>query len=136
MKKPNKDTLMKKCDDLVKQIVFERDGHCVTCPLWIEIKKNTDKPHEPSSVMQPGHFITRGSKSVRWDLRNVYCQCRVCNMLHEHYPSVMAKYVLDTLGQEEFDKLVFEGNKPMPSIHAWKMQEIFDQLIDVAKVKW
>ena len=103
--------LEKKLDEIVKKIVFARDSSCVTCPLWIEIKKDTRNPHQPSPVMQPGHFITRGAHNVKWDLRNVYKQCRTCNLLHEYHPEVLANYVLGVLGIEGFEKLVFDGNQ-------------------------
>lgn len=112
--------LMLKLDKLVKDIVFERDGHCVTCPLWKEIKPT----HIPSQIMQPGHYITRGSKSVRWDLRNVYQQCKTCNYLHEYHPEVLANYVLSVLDVSGFEDLIREGNIPMPSIKRWQLEEI------------
>ena len=122
--KITKPKLLLKLDKLVKEIVFERDEYCVTCPLWLTIKDN----HLPSQVMQPGHYITRGAKSVRWDLRNVYKQCRTCNMIHEHYSSVMAYYVLGELGIKGFEQLVFDGNKPKPSIKKWELEELYENL--------
>jgi len=125
MPKISKDGLMKKLDKLVKEIVFERDGHCVTCPLWREIKPE----HQGSDIMQPGHYITRGAKSVRWDLRNVYQQCRTCNYLHEMRPSVLAEYVISVLDVAGHEDLVRDGNKPMPSIHKWQLEEIYEDLM-------
>ncbi len=99
--------LEKKLDLLVKEMAFARDGFCVTCPLWKEIRPD----FIGSSIFQPGHFITRGAHNVRWDLRNVYQQCKTCNFLHEHHPEVLANYVLNTLGVEGFERLVFDGNQ-------------------------
>jgi len=130
MRKPSKVTMMKKCDKLAKEIVFLRDGHCVTCPLWIKIKG--DK-HRPSQVMQPGHYITRGSKSVRWYLRNVYQQCSTCNFIHELHPEVMAQYVKGVLGDRGFEELVFDGNQSMPSIHTWQLEVIYKQFEVILK---
>ena len=130
MRKITKAGLIKKLDALVKQKAFDRDGECVTCPLWIEIKKDTAKPHTPSPVMQPGHYITRGAKTVKWDMRNVYQQCRTCNFLHELHPEVMANYVVNTLGIEGFEQLVFDGNQAKPSIHLWELEELYNELSD------
>ena len=116
--------LMLKLDKLVKEMAFARDGKCVTCPIWADIKPD----HRPSNVMQPGHFITRGAKTVRWDLRNVYQQCKTCNFLHEHRSSVMASYVVEYLGKKSFDALVFLGNQNKPSIKKWELEEIYENL--------
>ena len=107
MRKLTRKGLEKKLDTIVKEIVFKRDGDCVTCPFWKEVRPD----FVGSVVMQPGHFITRGAHSVKWDLRNVYQQCKTCNFLHEHHPEVLANYVLSVLGEMGFEKLVFDGNK-------------------------
>ena len=136
LKKITKKGLEKKLDELVKEIVFKRDRYgCVTCPIWRGIK--FDK-HIMSDIMQPGHYITRGAKTVRWDLRNVYKQCKTCNFLHEIHPEVLAKYVVATLGQKGFDELVRDGNRVQPSIHVWELQQIYDKLLQVKekKEKW
>lgn len=124
MRKLTKKGLEKKLDTLVKNIVFARDGSCVTCPLWKEMKPD----HVGSSVMQPGHFITRSAKSVKWDLRNVYQQCRTCNFLHEYHPEVMANYVLSVLDIAGFEDLVRDGNTPKPSIKMNELEELYKEL--------
>lgn len=132
MKKISVKGLMTKLDKLVREIVFLRDGRCVTCPLWKEIKP----AHQGSYVMQPGHYITRGAKSVRWDLRNVYQTCRTCNYLHEIRPSVLADYVISVLDVAGHEDLVREGNRPMPSIKKWQLEEIQENLLkELAKYK-
>lgn len=120
-----KQLLMDDLDRLVREIVFIRDEACVTCPIWLEIKPET---HKPSPVMTPGHFITRGAKNIRWDLRNVYKQCRTCNYIHEQYPEVMAQYVLKVLGKEGFEKLVADGYKVKVSINETYLRELYTQL--------
>ncbi len=117
MRKPSVPTWEKKLDELVKEIIFLRDKDCVTCPIWYDIKLLS---HHGSNVMQPGHFIKRGCKTVRWDLRNVYKQCKTCNYLHNHYPEALANYVLSVLDIAGFEDLVHEGYKVSPSIKAWQ----------------
>jgi len=134
MRKITRKGLIRKLDAIVKEIVFARDRECVTCPLWMEIKKDNPTPHTPSNIMQPGHFITRGAKSIRWDLRNVYKQCRTCNFLHEHHPEVLANYVVNTLGVKEFEKLVFDGNQ----FKRWLMpelEELYEKLKEIKNPK-
>lgn len=84
--------------------------------------------HQGSSVRTPGHYITRGSKSVRWDLRNVYEQCSTCNFIHEQHPEVLANYVLGVLDIGGFEDLIFDGNQPWPSIHAFQLEELYNKL--------
>ena len=120
--------LLKKLDTITRELVFERDEYCVTCPIWMEIKPE----HTPSQVMQPGHYITRGARSVRWDLRNVYKQCRTCNMMHEYRPEVMAWYVLSVLGIKGFEKLVFDGNKPKKFLKP-DLEELYEKLKSMKK---
>lgn len=115
--------IIKKLDALVKEIVFQRDGRCVTCPLWKQMKPD----FKGGFVMQAGHFITRSSKSIRWDLRNVYQQCRTCNFLHELHPEVMAEYVRSILGDAEFKQLIFDGNQVKP-IKIHKLVELYENL--------
>jgi hypothetical protein len=131
MRKISRKGIEKKLDEVVKLIAFARDGECVTCPLWLEIKKGNPQPHIPSWVMQPGHFITRGAHAVKWDLRNVYQQCKTCNYLHEYHPEVLANYVVNTLGVEEFEKLVFDGNKTKKYL----MPELEELYIKLEKIK-
>ena len=125
MRKLSVPTWEKKLDELVKEIVFLRDKDCVTCPIWYDIKPLT---HHGSNVMQPGHFIKRGCKTVKWDLRNVYKQCKTCNYLHNHYPEVFANYVLSVLDVAGFEDLVYEGYKVSPSIKAWQLEEFYNKL--------
>ncbi len=118
----------KKLDNLVKEIVFLRDKDCVTCPIWYNIKPET---HHGSNVMQPGHLIKRGCKTVRWNLKNVYKQCKTCNYLHNYYPEVLANYVLSVLDVAGFEDLVFDGYQVSPSIKAWQLEEMYNELKEV-----
>jgi len=88
-------------DKLVKQIVVLRDGFCV-CP----------KPENGhTDVMQPGHIISRGKEAIKWDLRNVHCQCSGCNMRHEHYPEIYINWYIETFGAESWAVLFNDREK-------------------------
>lgn len=98
-KKTNKQVLELKADRLVREIVLIRDRSCV-CPP----PKNGH-----SAVMQPGHLISRGKKSLRWDLRNVHCQCSSCNLTHEFAPERYTQWFIEEFGAEEYAQLVKES---------------------------
>ncbi len=77
-----------------------------------------------------GHYITRNSKSVRYDLLNVFGQCRRCNFLHEHYPERMTAWYLRTYGLKTWEDLVARAAKTkkwtVPELE--KLAEEFDAM--------
>lgn len=83
-------------DALVKEIVLHRDNHCV-CPPPV-------KGH--TQVRTPGHLISRGKESVKWDLMNVHEQCSGCNARHEHYPEIFTNWFIGKFGQGGYMSLV------------------------------
>lgn len=89
-------------DRIVKMIVMIRDdAACICLP--------PENGH--SSVMQAGHLVTRGKKSVRWDLWNVHIQCSSCNLLHEHYPERFTKQFILEYGSHRYMELVERASK-------------------------
>ena len=106
----------RKLNPLIRQIVIARDEGCVTCPLWRKIKPD----YMPGDVLQGGHLFTRGAKSVKYDLKNVYCQCNRCNFLHEYHPDILTSYVLTIIGQEGYDRLVINRH----TIKKWTASEL------------
>lgn len=83
--------LIKILDALVTTIVQERDGHCVTCGK--------------TTGIYCGHYFSRANYSTRWDLTNCHAQCNPCNNRHEYDFYPYAKFMIDTYGQENIDKL-------------------------------
>jgi hypothetical protein len=65
--------LKKKADSVFSLYIRIRDGgRCIACGKVGEIKN-----------MQAGHYITRKCLHLRYDEKNVHCQCYACNcMLH------------------------------------------------------
>jgi len=62
--------LKRRADKEFSKYIRERDeGVCYTCG----VKK-------PIAQMQAGHFVTRACHALRWDERNVHCQCFRCNI--------------------------------------------------------
>lgn len=71
-KKSKRQLLETELDRMVREIVFLRDGFCVT--------PAPEKGH--TGIRQPGHLVTRRKESIKWDLYNVSEQCSACNMRH------------------------------------------------------
>lgn len=88
------DGRMDKCDvldELVREIVLERDEFCVTC----------------GSVESPqcGHFLSRASWATRFHLANNHRQCSNCNREHERDPGPYRRFMLETYGAETVAEL-------------------------------
>lgn len=83
--------LIKRLDDITREIVLLRDGRCVTCG-------KTDS-------LQCGHLITRARYGVRWDLLNCAVQCAGCNLRHEFNPEIYTNWFLRKYGLNEYQSL-------------------------------
>ncbi len=100
MKKPTLAKLKKKLDQVFSKWIRQRGAdeggtnECVTCgalKFWKEL--------------QCGHYYSRKWTALRWDERNCWPQCLVCNVfLGGNYPSY-ARYMLSELGQKTLDDL-------------------------------
>jgi hypothetical protein len=109
-------------NEIVREIVFLRDGHCV-CPA-------PENGHH--FILQPGHLISRGAKSVKWDLYNVNTQCKSCNLLHEHRPEIYTNWFIKKFEQERYDRLVKDSAPPRANepkqLYLYEMGELYDEL--------
>ena len=76
--------LVKKAHALMRDIVLERDQHCV-CPP-------PEKGH--SAVRQAGHIIKSTKGGCRWSLWNVHEQCSSCNGRHEMDWTIYQKWFM------------------------------------------
>lgn len=61
--------MIKKLDDLIRDMVRERDQNCITCGIQLTPANRT-----------AGHFIHRRHLGTRWDVSNVWRQCNDCNI--------------------------------------------------------
>jgi hypothetical protein len=113
----------RKLQALCREIVIKHDGGCVTCPIWAKIRPG----FVGSDILQGGHLLTRGKKTIKYDLRNLFCQCKTCNYLHEERPEVLTSYAIKALGVEEYDKLVFIGKQAKP-VKDWQLEELYNSL--------
>lgn len=75
--------LVKKLDEVVRQICRKRDKSCCSCGKRL------------NDTAQVSHYISRRVYAVRWDLRNCHMSCPGCNLRHnfdcEPYTSFMIK---------------------------------------------
>ncbi len=85
-------TIKRRADRLISAYAILRDGRCTTCGAINE-------------TLEPGHYFGRTRQSVRWDVRNVYCQCASCNAAHENDPEPLRRVIVGRLGMEEFEAL-------------------------------
>lgn len=80
--------LDEECVELLKYIVRLRDKGCVT-------------PHKGChGYLCASHWKPRGQKQVKYDLRNVNCQCQACNGRHNRYTSFYDTYMHDHYGED------------------------------------
>lgn len=87
--------LKKKLDTVFSIWIRTRDdGRCFTCGKQGEIKE-----------MQAGHYVSRKHLSLRWDERNVNCQCAGCNIFKHGALDVYALMLLDIHGKEVLREL-------------------------------
>ena len=103
--------LKKKLDELVSQYIRRRDkGICYTCGV-----KN------PWKETDAGHYIKRGCWRLRFNKRNVHCQCKRCN---SHLGGNMDKYAINL--ERDYGKGIlqeFNRLKDMP-VKKWKIAEL------------
>jgi hypothetical protein len=92
-------SIIRNLDAVFSRYIRARDkGVCFTC----NVKK-------PINEMQAGHYVSRSYKSLRWDERNVNCQCLPCNVfkhgnLDAYALKLIAKYGPNILYELQIQK--------------------------------
>lgn len=104
-------------NEVVKDIVLLRDGYCV-CP-------SPTTGH--GKRRDPGHLISRGKRSVKYDLRNVNEQCDSCNGLHENYPERYNNWFVNKFGVEAYNKLCADSDE-RADLSTVDLEEMLEQL--------
>lgn len=101
-RKPSERRLLEKqLWDLTSLYVRLRDEQCVTCGA--------------TEGLTMSHWIKAGKQRVRYDLRNVNCQCKTCNGRHNHWTVYYDNYMLYHYSQETLIQLTEWGREK-----AWK----------------
>jgi hypothetical protein len=119
-KKTSRQLYERELDTLVRSIVILRDKFCV-CPP----PKNGH-----SVVLQPGHLITRGKESVKWDLRNVHAQCSSCNLTHEFRPERFTNWYIQNFNVDSYTKLVADSEE-VCKMSVDELMELRSQLTEI-----
>jgi len=82
--------LKKKCDAVFSLYIRHRDkGICITCGRQGEIRE-----------MQAGHYISRTCLALRFDPRNVNCQCYACNCMKHGDLITYREKLVELYGEE------------------------------------
>lgn len=94
-------TPMAKLEDklwiLFSLYIRRRDGwRCITC----------GKVPENRQQLHAGHWISRRSKSVKFDPHNVHGQCASCNMFLKGNVAVYSAEIIKKYGIEEFYRIL------------------------------
>jgi hypothetical protein len=112
--------LKSQLDKLVSELVRRRDdGVCYTC--------NTKRPWKE---MQCGHYVKRGCWRLRFDLRNLHCQCPRCNMYLGGNMDNYAVHLIKDYGIEILDELQRLKNMPEKK---WKVAELEQMILETKK---
>lgn len=118
-------TLIKRCDTL-RQTIARYDGakrkggkwlnKCVTCGSTVECSKANG-----------GHFCGRACYPLRWDKRNVHCQCVRCNLYKNGAYIEYSQWFINEYGKNMFDLYVNKYKDwQAGKISAYKIAEIRD----------
>lgn len=106
-KLPSISTLKNKLDDLFSRYIRFRDvgsidGYCacVSCGKMFHYRE-----------LDCGHFIPRGTLSIRWDEQNAHAQCHHCNRFREDAYIDYTLWMMDTYGEEVVERLRAEKHK-------------------------
>ena len=84
-------TLIRKLDQVSREIVIKRDGACVVCGA--------------TTHLTPGHLFSRRHLATRWDLMNVNCQCLSCNLKHVRDQVPYIIWFIDRYSLKELEEL-------------------------------
>jgi hypothetical protein len=115
----NRQKLNDRLDALLHDIVVARDHNCVTCG------KNYN--------LTAGHLFTRSYGRIKYDLSNVHCQCKGCNLQHEYRPDIFTHWFIEKFGAGKYNELFVEAHKPVDPIKVWQLEMIEDQLKVIKK---
>lgn len=105
--------LVKELHHLVSIFVRKRDKQCVICGT--------------KEGLEAGHLFRRGLKNVTYDLKNVNCQCRTCNTMHEQSPDAYRNWYVKKFGQEDYENL----ERLSKVIKQWKGWELKEKIAEM-----
>lgn len=109
-RKPTINALKKKLDIIFSIYIRQRDkGVCFTCGVI-----------KPWKEQQAGHYVSRVHNSLRFDERNVHCQCVGCNIFKHGALDVYALNLQSRYGND----ILKELNQKKGQIKQFNAQEL------------
>ncbi len=121
MAKTARQKITKKLDDIVSEIVRERNKRCVMCGSVTKLGN--------------GHVFSRRSNSLRWDIRpdgNCHTQCWKHNYLHSiRDPYAYYQWYIEKFGKKRFDELYSEWH----TIRKFSMPDLEEMYEELVKFK-
>ena len=91
-----------KTDKAFSLYIRARDGYrCVICGAH----GTPDRFGRPLVGLDCGHVHSGRGEGTRWDERNAFCQCKPCNIKHEHDPWPLFSHCINVHGVEVFHEL-------------------------------
>lgn len=125
MKKLTRKELTNRLDRL-RQTCARYEGAVKSKGEWVNQCVTCGKVH-PCNKQTGGHFIVRGCYPLRWDEKNVHCQCNGCNMFRNGAYIEYSQWFIDKYGKDTFDQYVekYRGWKT-GKIPPFSIQELRD----------
>lgn len=99
---------------------------CVTCGAVLPCEKTNG-----------GHFCPRACYPLRWDDKNVHCQCVRCNLYKNGAYIEYSQWFIDKYGQKVFDDYVntykdWQQGK-LPSLKINELRELYDRWLKIGR---
>lgn len=101
MKNLNRKELMKRLDRL-RQTYARYENAKKKNGVWMNTCVTCGRPIRCDKA-NGGHFIGRGCIPLRWDKRNVHCQCPGCNLYRNGAYIEYSQWFINEYGQDVFD---------------------------------
>lgn len=128
MKTISRKELIKRCDRLrqtyarydgAKKVKGEWRNTCVTCGKVVACDKANG-----------GHFVGRTCLPLRWDERNVHCQCVHCNLYKNGAYLEYSQWFIQEYGEKMFNSYVdkykqWQAGK-IPTLKIGEIRDIYD----------
>ena len=102
----------------MRRIALRRHPYCVCCG-------------KSETVLQGGHLIPKkSSTATRYDLMNVFTQCRDCNFKHQYNQSIFTDWFIKEYGLREYQYLVEKSRvvKPIKITELRNILEVYKEL--------
>ncbi len=112
VKKPKITTIKRKCDDLNRQIVRNRDQTCQWC-------------FNPKTRLEVHHIISRNVLAVRYNQDNGITLCASCHRKAHSNPLAFTDLIYTRLGKERYWGLVEKAKQKLTPKHLdWYIEQL------------